>query len=269
MNVCGRLLGALGMVFLTATALAQPQRFWQETERGWFWYATPPPVPAPAPPVSPPTYPPKSAADLSDAPEVAQHALLQRRLENSRSIAIMRPTPANLSRYLYLQREVMDRSAEFADVWQRVVWADPALDHSVQSRPTNSLAQRTWDAQHSEQQEQLVARAAQEHGLFFVFGHDCLHCAQMAQVLTNFTNSYGMAVQAVAVAGAQDPAFPQAWPDNGFATASGAVQLPALLLARLIPGVPQLTPVAYGPLTEVELAERIAVLTGQPVGSRF
>lgn len=262
-------LQALAGLLLVLPAAAR-ERYWEEQASGWFWYVVPPvaaevkavpallvaPAPAPAP-------------ALDAVPELAAHRALQQRLEQTRIIAVMNPSPANLSRYLYTQREVMERASIFADVWQRVVWADPVLDYGVNQRPTNAVAVRAWDARQQGRRVDLVAQVAAEHGLFYVFGHDCLHCGQMAGVLARFAQRHGMEVQAVAVDGASHASFPDAWPDNGFAAASGAARLPALLLARLDEGREEVIPLAYGPLADVELEERVAVLAGMPVGTRY
>lgn len=253
------------LVCLLLSAVPAVADYWQQSKQGWFWYVAPPaPIQEEASLVTK-----LPAADFSDAPEVTAHALLKRQLENSRSIAIMHPTPANLSRYLYLQKEVTDRAASFADVWQRVVWADPALDYSVANRPTNAQAMRNWDQQRRDEFASLVTQAATNSGLFFVFGPDCVHCPQLAEVLERFATAFAMEVQAVAVAGATHPAFPQAWPDNGFAQAAGVTSLPVVLLARFSGAEQEFIPIAHGPVTAVELGERIAVVTGIPVGTRF
>ncbi len=258
-----RLLAAIA---LAAVPLAAPAGYWDASDAGWYWYEEPPPEEAASEEEPEPEGPVETEGQR---PELAAHAALQRRLEETRIVAIMDPTPANVETYLRVQREVMDRSARFADVWQRVVWVTPDLDYQFTHRPTNAAALHTWESRRRSDHGGLVAEAAKEHGLFFLFGEDCLHCAQMGQVLRRFAAGSGFTVQAVATGGAAHAAFPEAWPDNGFAAALGIDSFPALVLARLTPGDEAAFPVAYGPLSEGELEERIAVMTGVPVGERF
>ena len=250
------------------------QRYWQDRSAGWFWYEMPPVLvpeqeaeeqPEGGQPTVVAPMPPEDAMP----PEVAAHKRLQLDLEQSRSIAIMRPTFANMQAYLAVQQEVMERSSVFADVFQRVVWATPELDYQLQHRPVGAVALRTWDARQQQMQDEAVAKVAMEHGLFFVFGPECIHCPQMASTLSRLSARHAMVVQAVAVDGAAHPSFPGAWPDNGFAASAGIGALPALALANVDSENPQVLIVGYGPLTETQIERRIAVLTGAEVGERF
>ena len=208
-------------------------------------------------------------ATEEEPPELELHRRLQKRLEETRIVAIMDPSPANLREYMFAQREVMDRSATFADVWQRVLWSTPALDYQFTHRPVNAAALHTWERERREVRDERIADAAADHGLFFVFGGDCAHCAQMAATLSRFSERHGFAVQAVAVGGASHPAFPDAWPDNGFAANAGVDRYPALVMARLVPGEGAAFPVGFGALAETDIEQRVAILTAVPVGERF
>ena len=261
----------VGIAALTCPVLATPV-YWHDNRAGWFWYETrPQPLPPPVPVAATPAPAPETqAAQLElERPELIAHRKLQQRLEDLRIIAIMEPTAGNVEGYLRVQREVMDRAATFADVWQRVVWTTPDLDYQFQHRPTNAPAIHAWEERRHNDRDTLVQRAATDHGLFFLFGPDCLHCAQMAQTLRRLAARHGFEVQAVTLDGAVHPAFPDAWPDNGFAAAAGVERFPATVLARLTPGDEAVFPLGFGALAEVELEERIAVLTGVAIGTRF
>lgn len=254
-------LALLLLSALLAGAGAQAA-YWRDRASGWFWYESPPPA---VPPAAAP-----STAKRKEAPppELAAHRALQLRLEQQRIIAIMSPTAANVRAYLHTQRQVLDRSADFADMWQRVVWSTPELDYSLRFRPTNSAALYAYDADSRRRRSEILAQAASGHGLFFLFDRECLHCRQMAEALLRLRDEYGMTVQAVAIAGASQPLFPDAWPDNGFAAAAGVSSLPAIMLASL-DGSASLLPIAYGPLSYEQLQERIAVVAGTALGDRF
>ena len=260
---------------LLAHAHAADDEYWGEANRGWFWYELPPPpapepVPAPAPPV-PDAEQEQQEQEMLPAPppELAAHRRLQQRIEDRRAIAIMDPSPANVRAYLQAQQEALERAATFADVWQRVVWTTPELDYQLRGRPTNAAALPDWDAARLQRRERAVRDLAADHGLFFFFGHDCLSCAQMADTLREFARDHGFAVQAIALDGARHPAFPAAWPDNGFAERWGVRAVPALALANLTPQQERVLPLGHGPLAAAEIAERIEVLASIPVGARL
>ncbi len=268
------LLAAAAMPAVAAAA------YWNQRSSGWFWYERPqlltvpdkPPQPAEAEPAEPvevePAEPAEPVAEQVP-PEVAAHRRLQQRLEQQRIIAIMAPTAAHVEAYLRTQQEVLDRSAAFASMWQQVVWSTPDLDYSVAGRPTNAAALYTYDAERARSRAEQLEEAAADHGLFFVYGPDCLHCAQMGAALQRFEHTYGMRVQGVAVGQADPATFAGSWPDNGFAQAAGVASLPAVLLARL-DGSRAVQPVAFGPLSDEELEQRVSILAGaEPAGAQF
>ena len=123
-SILARLLTVLLLLgSLMAAAQDTPRRYWSETWRGWHFYEEPEPdneatplnPSAPAKPALPahiaPTQPPK-------APELVEFERLQKTLENTRNIAIMRPTEANVRRYMELESQVVARASYFADVAQ-------------------------------------------------------------------------------------------------------------------------------------------------------
>ena len=69
---------------------------------------------------SPPPAPAPSATMRLDA--------VTAELRELKARAILEPTPVNVGAYIRFQREQLDRSSLFADVWQRAVWQDPDLD---------------------------------------------------------------------------------------------------------------------------------------------
>ena len=119
----------------TASAQEAAARYWSDRWRGWHFYEDPmpeeqerPPLPGKGVPAAPPALP-------SKAPELVEFERLQKTLEDTRNIAIMRPTEANVRRYMELESQVIARASYFADVAQRVAWATPALDPTLQGRP--------------------------------------------------------------------------------------------------------------------------------------
>ena len=83
----------------------------------WFYCAKPKPKPkAEAAPALPPAQAPSTAAERLDA--------VTAELRELKARAILEPTPDNVQSYIRFQREQLDRSSLFADVWQRAVWQE-------------------------------------------------------------------------------------------------------------------------------------------------
>lgn len=115
-----------------ATAQDVGSRYWSDSWRGWHFYEDPVPeeqihpvLPDKATPTLPPTRPWR-------APELVEFEHLQKSLEDTRNIAIMRPTESNVRHYMELESQVVARASNFADVAQRVAWATPELDPTLQ-----------------------------------------------------------------------------------------------------------------------------------------
>lgn len=244
----------------TAAREEAPRPYWSDRWRGWHFYEDPPseaeevqrrPAPAPAARTAPPA--------PARAPELVEFERLQRTLEDFRNIAVMRPTEANVRRYMELEAQVVNRASYFADVAQRVAWATPELDPTLHGRPVNAQALDVFERQQRADRSASVAALGRDHVLFFFFRSDCPYCHAFAPTLEAFQARHGIQVVAVSVDGGPMPGFPNARPDNGIATTLRVTQVPAVFLAQ--PSTGQITPIGAGVLSESQLLERIAIVS--------
>jgi conjugal transfer pilus assembly protein TraF len=90
------------------------QRYWADRERGWFWYQLPPEQRKQAKPPPPIAVAPQP--EPARPAELTEFEALQKRVEEFRNIAIIRPTEDNIRNYLTIQAEVIDKASAFADV---------------------------------------------------------------------------------------------------------------------------------------------------------
>ena len=270
-------LSLLPNVLVLALALAWPpvgcaqgssSRYWADAWRGWHFYEDPeidpaerPPAPAkvtPPPPELP--EPPKlPKAPVARPPELIDFERLQKSLEETRNIAIMRPTEANVRRYMALEAKVVARASTFADVAQRVAWATPELDPTLQGRPVNAKALEVFEPLQMAQRSESISALGRDHVLFFFFRGDCPYCHAFAPTLEAFQARHGIKVVAISVDGGGMPGFPDARRDNGIATTLNVSQVPAVYLAQPFTG--KITPIGFGVLSEAQLLERIATVS--------
>jgi conjugal transfer pilus assembly protein TraF len=231
--------------------------YWVDAWRGWHFYEDPAPD-MDSPPASPA---PRTAtsAPVTRPVELVAFERLQKSLEDSRNIAIMRPTEPNVRRYMELELQVVSRASYFADVAQRVAWATPSLDPTLHGRPVNATALDVFERQQQTERSASVARLGQDHVLFFFFRSDCPYCHAFAPVLKAFEARHGLQVVAISVDGGPMPGFPQARPDNGIATTLQVSQVPAVFVAQ--PSSGTITPIGFGVLSESQLLERISIVT--------
>lgn len=249
---------------------AEPEQgdYWSDAWRGWFFYerkpkkpprqATPPAVPAPAAPAASAT-PPAEAAKAPKHPDLVRFEALQKRVEESRNIAIINPTEENLREFLTAQKLALDTASHFSELSKRVVWATPGLDPTVEGRPTNPDAMSLYDAEQRRQQLGKLAQLSQTHAFFFFFRSDCPYCHRFAPVLRQFSASTGIQVYPISMDGRGLQEFPNFKPDNGIAGQLRVTQVPALFLAE--PGSGKVLPVGYGVMSPSELERRIDQIT--------
>jgi conjugal transfer pilus assembly protein TraF len=105
---------------------------------------------------------------------------IREELERLKDVAVMTPTPDNVQRFLDAQQVVMDKSAVFADVARRVVWATPGLDYGLR-RPTNNAAIQTWKTQRQGDEQVRCRCSHAHHGLYFFLRGDCPYCHQLGR----------------------------------------------------------------------------------------
>ncbi|WP_243457390.1 conjugal transfer protein TraF [Ottowia testudinis] len=236
-----------------------PSAYWKDRWRGWHFYEDPAqegeqiPEPTPAPSTAP-AQPPKARI-----PELEEFARLQKTLEEYRNIAIIRPTEANVRRYMELESRVVGQASAFADMAKRVAWATPELDPTLQGRPVNAKALEVFDETQRAERSRTVAQLGKDHVLFFFYRSDCPYCHAFAPVLEAFQARHGIQVVAVSIDGGPLPGFPGARRDNGIANALQVSQVPAVFLAQPFTG--QITPIGFGVLSESQLLERIATVS--------
>ncbi len=243
----------------TAVAQDAASRYWADSWRGWHFYEAPAPeeIEHPFPPgKTTPTAPP---AQPSRAPELVEFERLQKTLEETRNIAIMRPSEANVRRYMELESQVVARASYFADVAQRVAWATPQLDPTLQGRPVNAKALEVFDQAELVDRSRAIADLGKDHVLFFFYRSDCPYCHAFAPTLAAFQSRHGIQVIAISVDGGPLPTFPNARPDNGIASTLKVSQVPAVFLAQPFTG--KISPIGFGVLSESQLLERIATVS--------
>ncbi|CAI09913.1 conjugal transfer protein TraF [Aromatoleum aromaticum] len=253
-----RLLLALALLLGADAASAQDAtaRYWSDSWRGWHFYEDPPAAERERPTLPEQTVP---LAPTSGAPELVEFERLQKTLEDTRNIAIMRPTEANVRRYMELESQVVARASYFADVAQRVAWATPELDPTLQGRPVNAKALEVFEQTQQVGRSRAIADLGKDHVLLFFYRSDCPYCHAFAPILAAFQARHGIQVVAVSMDGGPMPGFPEARPDNGIATTLKVTQVPAIFLAQPFTG--RITPIGFGVLSESQLLERLAVVS--------
>ena len=242
---------------------------WKDPERGFNWYPpdAPPPKkedPKKAPPKKEEPPKPIDITKLKTVPEVRKEA------ERLRDVAIMDPTPENVLTYLKANKFLMDKSAVFTDMTQRVTWQNPTVDYNAIS-PQANFAQIQLKNSNDASDDALMRQLAQTFGVLFFYRSDCEFCHIQAPIMNMLQRTYGLEVMAISGDGGPMQGFPDAKPDNGISTlvtgGRGISMYPATFLVSK--DQKQIIPLGSGVLALDEITNRVRVLVTTKPGDRF
>ncbi|MBX9777782.1 MAG: conjugal transfer protein TraF [Xanthobacteraceae bacterium] len=198
----------------------------------------------------------------------AQLKAIGRQLDELKARAILEPTEANVLAYVRFQREQLDRSSTFADVWQRALWQNPDVDYTLQ-RPVSTIGKRAWLDNRSAARTATMARLAQRYGVFYFYAQSCAACEIQSPILKSIADSNRLSVVAVSMDGGPNRVFPNYVVDSGQRERMGlpGKATPALVLFDTVTKRP--IPIGTGLMAADEIMDRIFVLTNTKPGSDF
>ena len=211
---------------------------------------------------------PTPRAPDSAGPATERILEIRRALEEARAEAILDPTAENVTAYLRLQQETLQRAAAFSDAFRRAVWSTPEVDYTL-VRPVGALAKRVWTDGRREARDAALARLGERYGLIYLGDARCAACKVFGPLLRAFAERHGLDVLAVSRTGEALEGWPRAVPDNGRAARLGLgnAPIPALVLFDTVTRA--VLPVGFGVMAEDEMADRIFALTELEQGNDY
>ena len=230
---------------------------------GWHFYCDREEEPERAEPAPPPPSP-------TDAGQPAMKRIeaMRRVLEEARAEAILNPTTANVTAYLRLQQETLQRAAAFSDAFRRTVWATPELDYTLR-RPVGALAKQVWSDGRRQARDAALARLGERYGLIYLGHAGCAGCKVFGPLLRAFATRHGLDVLAVSLTGEALEGWPGAVADNGRAARLGLGNAPVPALVLFDTQTKRVVPVGFGVMAEDQMAERIFALTALEPGHDY
>jgi len=211
---------------------------------------------------------PAPTAGLTPAAASQQLKEIGQRLDDLRALAILQPTTDNVTAYIRYQREQLDRSSTFADVWGRATWQHPDLDYTLQ-RPVNTLGKRLWSDTRRMERASTMASLSQRYGVFYFYSSSCGACEVFSPILRSLSDQYGMTVLPVSMDGGPNAAFPNYVVNTTQYQQMGLTDgtVPALVLFDTQTKQP--IPIGYGVMSADEVMRRIYYLTNIKPGSDY
>ena len=213
---------------------------------------------------------PQSASPVP-APQQSADARLKaigQQLDELKARAILEPTTENVIAYVRFQREQLDRSSTFADVWQRALWQTPDIDYTLQ-RPVSTVGKRAWLDNRSAERQAAMARLSQRYGIFYFYAQSCAACEIQSPILKSVGDSNRLSIVAVSMDGGPNRTFPGYVVDSGQRARMGLHDraTPALVLFDTV--TKRAIPIGTGLMAADEIIDRIFVLTNTKPGSDF
>ncbi|MXZ13668.1 MAG: conjugal transfer protein TraF [Candidatus Dadabacteria bacterium] len=237
-------------VFLIAhPALCEP--YFQQRERGWFWYES---FPEPGDTVQP--------EGREGHITVEQ---IRKKGERLFETALLFPTRENVKAYMEHQKRVLERSERFSQVWKRVLWETPALDATVDYPVSAAGAEISRNLQRSARDE-MIERISRVARLVFFFRSDCPFCRGQAGVIKTLERRHGIGVLAASLDGrGLYPLYPNFVNGGAQAARLGVDRVPALFL--FIPSRSKIVRIGTGYLTLGEIRQRLHVVGEEVLGT--
>ncbi len=218
--------------------------FFDNHNEGWHWYIDP-------------KLPQEEANPLPQASPTEQVQAYKKKLEFLLHKAIMQPSYQNIKAYQLMQKDLMDRSQHFANVWMQVVYQNPELDNTVKF-PVNQKARHIYLDNQQSKIENSIYKLRNQYGLFFFFSSNCSYCHQFAPIVARFAKQYDWRVIAISLDGEGVAEFPEFMPDNGLAAKWNVTALPSLFAVN--PETGHILPVAFGLTSIQQMETRIMAL---------
>lgn len=226
-------------------------KYFEQRERGWFWYEVMEEPEKEEPLEQPP--PPQPEITVDDIHKTGDQLLNK---------AIIEPTKENIHAYLVWQKFVLDRSQQFTEVWQTVIREHPELDETV-NHPTSTLGVQLAAAEEKKSVKEVIEKVSEMGEILYFFTSTCPYCKEQGRLLTAFRQNYPIGIMAVSLDGQGMEGWDDYQVDQGQARNLGVDQVPALFL--LIPPNTVIR-VGTGLMTYDEIERRLYIVGKEVLG---
>ena len=227
--------------------------FYNEQERGWFWYETKPISPVETEKKE------KKSPSVSTEPVLSPREILRKQgeeLEDTLAVAVMDPSDANVLAYLAKMAKLNKQSEHFANRFKQAIWINPEFDLTLK-KPINAQAIVARNEVDNRQQKERLLAIGEEKGLLFYFRSDCPHCHRFAPILKQFSETYGITVIPVSLDGGALPEYLYPKKDHAMGQKLKVSIVPAVFLVS--PRDNTVAAASYGFTDITALAQKVMV----------
>ena len=154
--------------------------FFDENEKGWFWYETPPPE-----------------VKKEVKKELVQNKTSLQKLEKQGedlkeaiADAILNPSPKNYKKYMEMNKKIQEQSQYFATGIKQTIWTNPDFDYSLE-KPNDAAAIISKNEYINKENDRKLMDIAKNNGLLFFYDGDCVVCSRFSPIIKKFSKQYG------------------------------------------------------------------------------
>jgi conjugal transfer pilus assembly protein TraF len=237
-------------IILLFTLTANANEFYQKKSEGWFWYED-----------KKKESENKEQQNANLTPSERLQAL-RKEAEDKLNTAIDKPTEENVKNYMQVQKQIVEKSNVFSEIWRRILYTHPELDESVKNPTAQFGAHLFYDLENKKKKE-AITKIAKEYGLFYFYKNNCPYCQQFSPVVAAFSKKYDFSLLPITMDGVVNSEFPNSKLDNGISETLNITQVPALIAVH--PATNKIIPLAHGLMCLDEIEERAYFLTKQEV----
>lgn len=178
----------------------------------------------------------------------------RKRLEQLLSLALVAPSPDNVSLYMGAQKKWLDQSARFAAEWGKILLENPLIGEFI-THPTTSYGILVKKESDLNKRKSLLNHLASDHFLLFFFQGGDPFSQKAAEVVQLFSQVNGWKVKAVSLDGKGVEGFPEFEVDRGISTAIGVRASPSLFVVNPFDNLA--VPVGAGLVTVSDIEQNI------------
>ncbi|MFO1388309.1 conjugal transfer protein TraF [Cellvibrio sp.] len=236
----------------------QQKQYYQDRERGWFWYETekqPEKKKKPTKKAEP--------SPVEPMPQLTAKEILReqgKKMEEALATAMLNPTRENYLEYMRQMNAIQERSMQFANGFTQVLWSAPQYDRNIQA-PSSPQARFVAEQQSSEKKAASLIEISKKNGLLFFFRSDCPFCHKFAPILADLAKDFGFDVVPVSLDGGGLPEFPNPKVNNEMGRKLNVQSVPALYLVD--PKNNSVSAVSYGFNNRVAVMDKIIAAASQ------
>jgi conjugal transfer pilus assembly protein TraF len=215
----------------------QDKTYFEDRERGWFWYETNP-VNIDEPLVT-------NAALVPSATNSPKTQLKKQGddWENAMAAAVINPSSHNVQEYLLLTKKINEQAQKFATAFKESIWVNPEYDYSLEN-PVSTQAMIAQNENNFKKSESDLKNIAREFGILFFFRGDCPFCHRFSPLLKKFSEKYGFTIIPVTTDGGTLAEYPHPQKNMYLGSKLNVSAVPALYLVN--PSTNVVVPASFG-----------------------